>query len=469
LKTRLAALLVLIGFVLPPAAAAATAGPVFGLRAVGNPKRGYFVYDLSAGSTTTGAVIVSNTGNRTGTVKLYSADGSTGQTTGTVYLTDTKPSRAGAWVTLSRPSVELAPGEVARVPFTVSVPAGAAPGQWVAGIVAEAAASPTTKRSTRKAGVQIRIRNQTIVAVQVDVAGALQAGFTIGGAKTGGQRGFQQVLVHFANTGNVLSKPTGSVTILKGGKPVERLPFAMDTFLPQTDVDYPLLLKKALAPGEYETRVALSFATPTSGQKAISASPPLSVSSEDVKQVFTSAAPTQQPVADSGSSTPWAALVGAAAVVGLLVLLALWLLRRRRRRRAGPSRVLSASAAAARDWEDEPPPAAAEPQPNQPNQPNQPSRPVQPVRPAQPAPVTPAPEPGPAAAETASEPPPAAPPRPAGGCAERHYWEVAYERGTLGDDGVWRFPHRCQNCGLELLATDIADANAQAEQPVGGH
>ena len=58
--------------------------------------------------------------------------------------------------------------------------------------------------------------------------------------------------------------------------------------------------------------------------------------------------------------------------------------------------------------------------------------------------------------------PPAAPTA----CDPHHYWEVAYERGTLGEDGVWRFPHRCRNCGLELLATDIADASAQAEQPV---
>jgi len=29
---------------------------------------------------------------------------------------------------------------------------------------------------------------------------------------------------------------------------------------------------------------------------------------------------------------------------------------------------------------------------------------------------------------------------------------------------VWRFPHRCQNCGLELLASDVADASAQADR-----
>ena len=310
MKTRLAALLILTSFALPPLAAAATAEPVFGLRAVGNPKRGFFVYDLAPGATRSGGVIVSNTGNRAGTVKLYSADGSTGQTTGTVYLTDSKPTRAGSWVKLARSSVRLAPGAIKTVPFTVKVPKGARPGQWVAGIVAETQTAAKTKRSTRKAGVQIRIRNQTIIAVQVNVRGARNASFTIGGAKTGGQRGFQQVLVHFANTGNVLEKPKGMVTILRSGTALQRLPFSMDTFLPQTEIDYPILLEKALAPGKYQTKVSLNFATPSGGRKTVAAAPPLNVSNENVKQVFTSAAPTQQPtggvVADSGSSTPWA-------------------------------------------------------------------------------------------------------------------------------------------------------------------
>jgi hypothetical protein len=462
MKIRLAALLVLTSFVLPTAAAAAAAGPVFGLRAVGNPKRGYFIYDLAPGATRTGAVIVSNTGNRAGTVKLYSADGSTGQTTGTVYLTDTKARHAGAWVTLAQPSVQLAPGEIKRVSFTVKPPAGASPGQWVAGIVAETATSPKTERSSRKAGVQIRIRNQTIVAVQIDVPGARTASFAIGGAKTGGQRGFQQVLVHFGNTGNVLSKPNGSVTILRAGKPIQRLPFAMDTFLPQTEVDYPLLLKQALAPGEYETRVTLSFATPGGGLKSISASPLLSVSSQDVKQVFTSAAPTRQPaggvVADPGRSIPWA-VIGGAAVAILLLLLLIWLLRRRRGV-GEPARVLSTSAAAARHWDYEE---------------EEPAPPPGPEASADPAEASP----GPVEAQASMAEPvvgpaggakPAADPRASSAaCDPQHYWEVAYERGALGDDGVWRFPHRCQNCGLELLATDIADANAQAGQPVHQH
>ena len=456
MKTRLAALLILLSFVLPSVAAAATAGPVFGLRAVGNPKRGYFVYNLAPRATRPGAVIVSNTGNRTGIVKLYSADGTTGQTTGTVYLTDSKPVHAGAWVKLAQPSVRLAPGEIKHVAFTVHVPTGSKPGQWVGGIVAETATSAKTKRSTRKAGVQIRIRNQTIIAVQVNVPGPLSAAFTIGGAKTGGQRGFQQVLVHFSNDGNMLQKPRGSVTILQGGKAIEHLPFKMDTFLPQTAIDYPVLLKKALATGEYQTKVSLSYPTPAGARKTITASPTLKISDENVKQVFTSAAPQQPPggvVADSGSSTPWALIAGVVAAV-LLLLLAVWLLLRRRRRGGDDDD----------DFEVD-----------------EPRQVLPPLRTCRARPGRAAGRPG--RADTAGRPnactpgragrlpqlpaAPAAAARPASpACDPHHYWEVAYERGTLGDDGVWRFPHRCRNCGLELLATDTADANAQAEQGV---
>jgi LPXTG-motif cell wall-anchored protein len=270
------------------------------------------------------------------------------------------------------------------------------------------------------------------------------------------------VLVHFENTGNVLQHPKGSVTILRDGKTLQRLPFKMDTFLPQTAIDYPVLLKKALAPGEYETRVSLSFPTPEGGRKTIAASPALNVSDADVKQVFTSAAPTQQPaggvVADSGSSTPWALIAGAAAALVLLLLAALLLLRRRRRGDDdGPPQLVLPPAPAT--------PARAAEQPIEPVAPADPAEAAEPAEPAETAePVAtlapvPAAEPvAPDAAATDSTPRPRSP-----ACDPHHYWEVAYERGALGDDGVWRFPHRCQNCGLELLATDIADANAQAE------
>src|SRR3954451_858601 len=102
---------VLSALVLAPLASAAAKQPVFGLRAAGNPKLGYFVYPLKPGASRTGGVIVTNSGTAAGTVKLFTADATTGRTTGTVYLTDKRPARTGAWVQLSAKSLFLKPGQ----------------------------------------------------------------------------------------------------------------------------------------------------------------------------------------------------------------------------------------------------------------------------------------------------------------------------------------------------------------------
>ena len=425
---RIAALL-LAGLALATTASAATAAAkqaVFGLRAVGNPARGYFVYALAPGAGTSGAVIVSNVGTATGTVKLYTADGTTGATTGTVYKTNTAPTGAGAWVKLSASSFSLAPGTHRQVSFTVHAPAAAKPGQWVGGIVAEASHRVSTQKSGQKAKVQITIRNQTIVAVQVNVPGKAVNTFTVGDVTTGGSKGYQKVIVHIANIGNVLASPHGTVTIYtKDGTPIQTLPFTMDTFLPQTAIDYPLLLKKALGAGDYLAGIRLvSPATAGAPTEVVTAKPAFSVSNEDVKQVFSSAQPTQSPPVASSSSPSsgvpsWVYVAAGAAIVVLLLLLLVLLRRRGKKPAAPPTTVVKLP----------------------------PIEPEETVVPEPPAPEA-APTPEPAAAPAV--------------CTPYHYWDVAYDQGVLGDDGAWRFPHRCRNCGLELLARDIEDASAQA-------
>jgi hypothetical protein len=337
-------------------------------------------------------------------------------------------------VTLSSTAVQLAPGAHKQIAFTVHVPAGTPAGEWVGGIVAEMSHRLTRSKSKQKANVQIKIRDLTIVAVESNVPGPRVTAFSIGRVKTGGRRGFQQLFVHFTSNGNVLVKPTGRVSVYDSkNKLVETLTFKMDTFLPQTAIDYPLLLKQALAAGDYRAVVTLRVP----GGKIVTTTQSFSVSEANVKQVFTSASPTQAPpVSSSGSSsssTPWALIGGA---VGLLLLLALvfWLLVRRRKGGDGP------------------PPATFDPAPPTlttvapAERPEPPASPV-PVVPPKPAVSDPQPENAATRPET---------------CNPHHLWDVAYDRAQLGGDGVWRFPHRCQTCGLELLATDVADASAQA-------
>ena len=431
------------------AAAATTKAPVFGLRALGNPKLGYFVYTLAPGATHSGAVVVSNVGTAAGTVKLFTSDGTTGATSGTVYKTSSAPTGTGTWIHLAQTSFPLAPGQHRTVPFTVSVPSGAKAGQWVAGVVAEASHRGTAKQAGKKTRVQITIRDLTIIAVQVNVPGTPVISFSIGKVTTGGSRGFQKLFLALTNNGNVLVKPQGSVVVTnaKTGDVVETLPFTLDTFLPKTSIDYPILLKKALTAGDYQAAVHLTVpGVSGAATKVLTAHPSFSVSDADVKQVFSTAQPTQAPptasTASSGSSgLPVWVYAAAGAAVLLLLLLLLWLLVRRRRAVAPTV----------------PPETLMRLPPLPPVHLAEPAAEPEPVQAPEAAPAVAPPPPEPAPPKPAPAAVPAAPP-----AACDHYWEVAYDRGELGDDGVWRFPHRCRNCGLELLARDIGDASAQA-------
>lgn len=401
-------LALILALALAPTASAAKVGPIFGLRAVGNPKLGYFVYPTDAGSTVHGAVAVTNTGDTSGTVKLYTADATTGATTGAVYLTDTAPAGVGTWISLERSGLTLKPGEQKQVKFTVHVPAGAKAGQYVGGIVAETIKEAQGPKSSRKTNVQIKVRNLSIVAVESDVPGPQVAKFTIGKVTAGGAQGRQQVFVHVSNDGNVLRKPKGSVTITStSGAPIQKLPFRMDSFLPHTAVDYPVQLTKALAPGSYVASVELTYdGTGSSGPTTSSAAPQFTVSEENVGQVFKPSKPTQVGpggvVAAKSSSNVWQWV---AIGLGALLLAAggyFFAVYRQRR-------PVTVSA-------------------------------------------TPIPTPTPVSQPTGAR------------CEGFHYWQVDWDAAEPGPDGRMTYPHRCRNCGTEVRAHDIGEASALAAE-----
>lgn len=340
MRRSIAALLVVAAAAVAtqPAGAAEAPKAVFGLRAGDNPKLGYFVYPLEPGASRSGTIIVSNVGTASGDVRLFAADATTGPTSGTVYRTSSRATGPGTWVHLSQTRLTLAPGAHASVPFTVEVPVSAPPGQWVAGIAAESPQTSATRATGSKRSVTIRVRSLTIVAVQVNVPGPTKQGFVIGRVHAGGSGGYQQVFVHVANAGNVLSRPQGTVTVAQAnGSHRQLLRYSMDTFLPQTAIDYPLLLRSALPAGTYRADIALR-ARPLDGGSGIvvRARRSFTISSKQVKQVFTTASPTKRsppPASSSSGSSSATALAAAAggAAVALLVVGGVVLVLRRRR------------------------------------------------------------------------------------------------------------------------------------------
>ena len=411
----LIALCVALAFA-PAAAAAKPVGPIFGVRAIGNPKLGYFVFPANAGSVLHGAVAVTNTGDRAGSVKLYTADATTGATSGTVYLTDSAPAGVGTWISLGSHILTLKPSQRTTVPFTVHVPAGANAGDYVGGIVAETVLQRQGPQSSHKTNVQIKVRNLSIVAVEVNVPGPRVAKFTIGTVTVGGSQGRQQVFVHLANGGNILAKPKGSITIKAStGAATQTISFHLDTFLAHTAIDYPIQLKQALPPGSYVASVRLTYPGTAGGTKMSSAAPQFTVSKENVQKVFKPGKPTQvgpggvvAAPASSSSLYKWIAIGFGALLLG------------------GGGYFFAV------------------------------------VRQRRPVTVTatPVPPPPPAAGPPAAAPPPSALTRDR--CQGYHYWQADWMHGQVDPDGVLLYPHRCRNCGIEVRAADIGDAAQKA-------
>jgi hypothetical protein len=310
--------------------------------------KSYFIVQAKPGDVISDKVTVANTGRGSGTAYLYAVDATTGQTSGAVYLSRQSPRNdVGRWTRLARAQVTLAPGASTVVPFTIRVPAGARPGDHLGGIVAE---NSEIQSGSGHGALRIRIKHLTIAAVELQLPGRVLSRVDVTGVKPGGQQGWQYVYLHLRNAGTVMVKPKGRLVIRNAnGRLVTTRQLELDTFVPRTAIDYPVLLPgKTLAPGKYTATVTIGssnrgiagYRTATPRMRSITGTFAFTVSSADQKQVFTGVAPAIAPPSapkakDDGLKK---ALVGLALIAAavLLVLFGLQLVRKRRaaRRRA---------------------------------------------------------------------------------------------------------------------------------------
>ncbi|HST25864.1 MAG TPA: DUF916 domain-containing protein [Gaiellaceae bacterium] len=307
--------------------------------------KSYFILKAKPGDVIADKVRIVNTGTATGTAFLYPVDATTGQTSGAVYLSRQSPRHdVGAWVRINRPQVTLRPGASTIVGFTIRVPRSIRPGDHLGGIVAE---NSQIQSGSGKGALQIRIKHLTIAAVELQLPGKVVASAQVTSVKAGGQHGYQYVYLHLTNPGTIMIKPAGTLVVKSaGGAVVMRRPLQLDTFLPQTSIDYPVLLPaRVLPPGSYTGTVTLH----TSGQAvvgyrksqgapfSVTHSFPFTVTSGERTQVYSGAAavtpPSSSKSSGSKSKLTTYALYGLAALLLIaIVLVALLLLWRPRRK-----------------------------------------------------------------------------------------------------------------------------------------
>ena len=321
-------------------------GPVsFGIRPARStteavPDRGYFTYTLEPGTQANDVAVVLNGSSDPVNLMLYAAEGITA-INGSVAFggADDEGHGVRSWLSAGVSELTLAPGESRSVPFTISVPSDAPPGDHVAGWVVEG--PPKTGGSD---GVELTVLERVGVAVVVRVPGPVREELILGTMCLNQETGSHYVEMTVGNAGNVLTTAAGSLRIETEDQQqvLEDVPIELGSIVPGDTTLYRADLPAALETGDYVATVTLQQAN----GRILQASTSMNVAALNTNgcrpfQEVAGSGP-EAPVEMitklvSGSDFPWL-MSGLIALVLLLIALLiareLWERRRRSRARA---------------------------------------------------------------------------------------------------------------------------------------
>ena len=137
--------------------------------------RNDFTYQLAAGATVDDSVTVWNYSDVPTNFVLYATDAiNTPEGAFDLLRRDQAPTEVGTWVKVSQGAVIVPPRSAMTVPFTVTVPADAGPGDHAGGLVASIEAPGTDPN-----GKQVTVDTRFGLPTYVQVAGALSPSLAV--------------------------------------------------------------------------------------------------------------------------------------------------------------------------------------------------------------------------------------------------------------------------------------------------
>jgi hypothetical protein len=196
----------------------------------------YFTMTVAAGDSASATVIVSNLGHETEKLKLGPSTGVTAGNGGSAFSPTFRGcTGAGCWVTGLPGTVTLPARNGERLEFTVHVPPGTAPGQYLAGLSAEPAVRPQPVQvgSNGKSQARAVIIEQVTVGVAITVGSLPQliTRLRISGVSAVAIGKTGRLNIALSNTGQTFAHGTGKASCTEAGKPRSFAVFA-STVLP---------------------------------------------------------------------------------------------------------------------------------------------------------------------------------------------------------------------------------------------
>ena len=153
-----------------------------------------YSYTLNPGGQLQDGLVVVNHGTTPLHLAVYAADGFTTDAGQLDLVTkDAKSTGVGAWVHADRPDVTVRPGESVEVPFTVTLPADATPGDYMGGIV--------TSLTQADEADGIDVDRRLAVRIRLRVGGELKPSLSV-----------EDLHVHYSGTPNPFGKGDATVT-----------------------------------------------------------------------------------------------------------------------------------------------------------------------------------------------------------------------------------------------------------------
>jgi hypothetical protein len=250
--------------VLPATAARAANGAgAPAVRTVTNFPHGYIEYSLAAGAEQADAIRVGDDGDTAATFNVLPVDGFTSDLSGVVYGDATNALHdgprgngeygAGTWITLASSTLTLQPKQQTLLNYTVRVPAGIHPGDYVGAISAENPVPTGAAPSGQGAGINITQRS--VIAVVVHVPGAVASpSFHVGTPTIAVENHRRQVITFpLVYNGDTLVKPHLAFDLVAAdGRRLLHFDQQLDTFVPHTTIHFPFPVDNlTLAPGSY--------------------------------------------------------------------------------------------------------------------------------------------------------------------------------------------------------------------------
>ena len=226
-----------------------------------SPKGNYYLFAANPGDTVTQSLRVINSNDHPVTVVIEAVDASTSEVTG-VHLSQPGSAKAmsGRWIVVSSPQITLGPNEQRDVPFTVHVPPGATPGQYLAGVSASVPLAADDAKSRQvpagQAGFSMAVQFQRGVAVEIDIPGPRAPHLTVSGADPTATPGGVTLGVHIANDGNAFAHGSGVIRVADTNTDFS---FKIDTFVSHTAIVYPMQWTKTVVPGAHHVEVDLTY------------------------------------------------------------------------------------------------------------------------------------------------------------------------------------------------------------------